>query len=151
MIRADLRHLYHVLHTTINVENFVLVGLLVIHGVPQRGMLADEQFQIDRVIGDCWVTMMRMGVTSTLHGARFKGHAWPAEKHDIFSFLSSCEDMRDRAAWAEQPPEPYEVPRPFQHMRVLALPDRDYDDDDDDDDEGEDDEEEELSFLQSLD
>ena len=88
-------------------------------------------------------------MTSKLHGARWRGHAWADEKIGIYNFLNNCADLMYNASFEMQSPYPYELPRTRLAMPMLALADVDSDDEEDDDDS--EDEGDEDSFLQSLD
>ena len=122
MMQEELRNLYHSLQVQVGVEAFCLVGLMVIHGVPQKGMVADEQFAVTPIVRDMFVTMKKMGLTSKLKGEKWKGHAWADEKNDIFRFISNCENMMfDAAAVDMTSPFPHEVPRTSLAMPILGL------------------------------
>ena len=136
MMQEELRILYHSLQTQVGVEAFCLVGLMVIHGCPQKDMVADEQFAVTPIFRDMFVTMKKIGVTSKLKGEKWKGHAWADEKNDIFRFISNCENMMFAAAAATvemQSPYPYEVPRTSLAMPILGLAAGDSDVDEADD------------------
>ena len=166
VMREELRQLHYCLINNVQVQSFCLVGLLVVHGVPQKGMVADQQIPVAPPVRNMFVTMKKIGVTSTLHGATFRGHAWAAEKIDIYNFLCSCEDLMYDATVERLAPGTLEVPGT--RLARPALADGDSDDEVDSDDEDEedddyeeddkdknddeeDDEDEEVSFLLSLD
>ena len=166
VIQEELRNLHHCLIYDVGVERFCLVGLLVVHGVPQKGMVADQQIPVAPPVRNMFVTMKKIGVISTLHGATFRGHAWAAEKIDIYNFLCSCEDLMYDATIERLAPYTHEVPGT--RLATLALADDDADDEVDSDDEDEedddyeehdtdkhddeeDDKDEDVSFLLSLD
>ena len=166
VIQEELRNLHHCLIYHVGVESFCLVGLLVVHGVPQKGMVADQQIPVAPTVRDMFVTMKKIGVTSTLRGATFRGHAWADEKNVIYNFLCSCEDLMYDATVERLAPGTLEVPGT--RLARPALADGDSDDEVDSDDEDEeddayeeddkdkhddeeDDEDEDVSFLLSLD
>ena len=133
VMQEELRNLHHCLIHHAKVESFCLVGLLVVHGVPQRGMVADQQFPVAPIVRDMFVTMKKIGVTSTLHGATFRGHAWADEKNVIYNFLCSCEDLMYDATVERLAPYTHEVPGT--RLARPALADGDSDDKVDSDDE----------------
>ena len=141
VMQEELRNLHHCLIYDVGVERFCLVGLLVVHGVPQKGMVADQQIPVAPPVRNMFVTMKKIGVISTLHGATFRGHAWAAEKIDIYNFLCSCEDLMYDATIERPAPYTHELPRTRQAMTMLALADVDPDDEVDSDDEDEEDDE----------
>ena len=176
VMQEELRNLHHCLIHHVKVESFCLVGLLVVHGVPQRGMFADQEIFVAPIVRDMFVTMKKIGVISTLHGATFRGHAWDAEKTEIYKFLCSCEDLMYDATVERLAPYTHEVPgtrlaRPAladgdsddevdsddkdEEDDIYEEDDKDKNDDEEDDedehDDEEDDEDEDVSFLLSLD
>ena len=72
-------------------------------------------------------------MTSKLHGARWRGHAWADEKIGIYNFLNNCEDLMYNASFEMQSPYPYEVPRTSLAMPILGLAAGDSDVDEADD------------------
>ena len=165
MMEQELINLHRCLMDNVQVESFCLVGLLVVHGVPQRGLVADQVIPVQPIVRDMFATMKRIGVISTLRGATFRGPAWADEKNDIYNFLCSCELMMQNATIERLAPYTHEVPGT--RLARLALPDADDDevdsddeDEEDDDyeehdtdkhDDEEDDKDEDVSFLLSLD
>ena len=102
IIQEELRILFERLVNHRHVEHFCLVGLLVIHNVPEEGMVVDEVYDVSELIRDTYVTMKRAAVTSALHGAKWKGRHWADEKSGICSFLNSYEDLMYEASCAQQ-------------------------------------------------
>ena len=161
VMEEELINLHRCLIDNVQVESFCLVGLMVVHGVPQRGMVADRLIPLTPIVRDMFAMMKIMGVVSTLRGATFRGPAWADEKIDIYNFLCSCENMMQNATIERLAPYTHEVPGT--RLARLALADGDgdevdYDDEDeedgvyeDDDYDGGDDKDEDVSFLLSLD
>ena len=106
ILQVELRILFECLINLRHVENFCLVGLIVIHNVPEEGMVVDKVYAVSEPIRDTYVTMKRCAVTSQLHGAKWTGWHWAVEQSRICSFLDSCEDLM----CACQAPSPSSVP-----------------------------------------
>ena len=66
-----------------DVKNFALVGLLVVHSVPEVSALTDATYDVlglSEWTGNFQMaTMKRAAVTSELRGAKWKGRFWPEE------------------------------------------------------------------------
>ena len=125
MMEEELGALHQELMRNVQVESFCLVGLLVIHGVPRRGLVADEVIPVAPIVRDMYATMKRIGLMSKLRGAKFSGPFWPAEKNDILDFLLSCENMMINATIERLAPHIHEVPGT--RLAGLALLDADDD------------------------
>ena len=102
IIQEELRILFECLVNHRHVEHFCLVGLLVIHNVPEEGMVVDEVYAVSELIRDTYAVMKRVAVTSAIHGAKWQGHHWADEKSGICSFLNSYEDLMYEASCAQQ-------------------------------------------------
>ena len=121
MMEEELRDLHRCLMDNVQVENFCLVGLLVIHGVPQRGLVADQIIPVAPIVGDMFATMKRIGLRSRLQGAKFKGPTWDDEKNAIYNFLCSCEWMMMNATITRLAPDLNEVPGTRLAPRLAPL------------------------------
>ena len=62
MMVEELRVLHGCLMDSVGVHNFCLVGLLVIHGVPQTGLVADEVIPVAPIVRDMCAMMKRTGL-----------------------------------------------------------------------------------------
>ena len=68
MMEEELGDLHQELMNNVQVESFCLVGLLVIHSVPRRDLVADQIIPAAPIVRDMYATMKRIGVISTLRG-----------------------------------------------------------------------------------
>ena len=62
LLARRARVLHRCLMDNVQVENFCLVGLLVIHGVPQTGLVADEVIPVAPIVRDMCAMMKRIGL-----------------------------------------------------------------------------------------
>ena len=128
IIQEELSTLFEALTNHLHLEHFCLVGLLVIANVPEQAMLHDKEYPVTFLVRDTFATMKRVAVTSSLHGATWKGHQWADERMRICRFLNSCEDLMyqaSRASISAQAPTPSSVPFTSLALRsnLLALGD----------------------------
>ena len=155
LLARRARVLHRCLMDSVQVENFCFVGLLVIHSVPHRDLVADQIIPVVPIVRDMFATMKRIGLRSRLQGAKFKGPTWDDEKNAIYNFLSSCEWMMINATITRLAPDLNEVPGTRLAPRLAPLvlagldsddydeEDDDYQDEEDDDYRGDEEEEEE--------
>ena len=146
LLARRARVLHRCLMDSVQVENFCLVGLLVIHGVPQTGLVADEVIPVAPIVRDMCAMMKRIGLGSKLKGANFKGPTWFDEKNAIYNFLANCEWMMLNATMTRLAPELNEVPgtRLAPMLAPLAMAGLDSDDYDEEDDDYQDEEDDDY-------
>ena len=137
LLARRARVLHRCLMDSVQVENFCLVGLLVIHGVPQTGLVADEVIPVAPIVRDMCAMMKRIGLGSKLKGANFKGPTWFDEKNAIYNFLANCEWMMLNATMTRLAPDLNEVPGTrlapmLAPLAMAGLDSDDYDEEEDD-------------------